>query len=189
MRTNHRRRSELEHPGLDRRGARRLLHHAVYCPYERRRLINIGPCEEGSANRLAGALYQQGRWKDLVCPRSPHCVTGGMSGNPPAMLLLKDGRLCITYGFRGDPYGIRAVLSNDAGRTWGEEIIFRSDGAAWDIGYTRSAQTERSSRSKPSPNSSSPSEWLPRRSGIQGAKLEPYRIPEDNSHADPLQRR
>ncbi len=76
-------------------------------------------------------------WSALARPTA---FTGGMSGNPPSMLLLEDGRLCITYGFRGEPYGIRAVFSNDAGRTWGKEITLRSDGAAWDIGYTRSVQ-------------------------------------------------
>jgi hypothetical protein len=76
-------------------------------------------------------------WSALARPTA---FTGGMSGNPPGMLMLKDGRVCITYGFRGEPYGIRAVLSNDAGRTWSKEIVLRSDGAAWDIGYTRSVQ-------------------------------------------------
>ena len=76
-------------------------------------------------------------WKLLGRPAA---FTGGMSGNPPSMILLKDGRLCITYGYRGEPYGIRAVLSGDKGRSWGKDIVLRADGAAWDIGYTRSAQ-------------------------------------------------
>lgn len=70
----------------------------------------------------------------------PVGFTGGMSGNPPSMVLLKDGRLCITYGYRGEPFGIRAVMSSDRGRTWTKEIVLRSDGAAWDIGYTRTVQ-------------------------------------------------
>jgi hypothetical protein len=70
----------------------------------------------------------------------PVPFTGGKSGNPPSMLLLRDGRLAITYGYRGKPYGIRAVLSGDEGRTWPAGITLREDGAAWDIGYTRSVQ-------------------------------------------------
>jgi hypothetical protein len=70
----------------------------------------------------------------------PVGFTGGMSGNPPSLVLLKDDRLCITYGYRGEPFGIRAVMSSDRGRTWTEEIVLRSDGAAWDIGYTRTVQ-------------------------------------------------
>jgi hypothetical protein len=76
-------------------------------------------------------------WKLVSKPAG---FTGGMSGNPPSMLLLRDGRLCITYGYRGEPFGIRAVLSSDQGRTWAKELTLRSDGAAWDIGYTRSVQ-------------------------------------------------
>jgi hypothetical protein len=64
--------------------------------------------------------------------------TGG--GNPPSMLRLKDGRLAITYGYRSAPFGIRARLSHDNGETWSDEISLRSDGGAWDLGYTRTVQ-------------------------------------------------
>jgi len=70
----------------------------------------------------------------------PVPFTGGHSGNPPSMIRLRDGRLCLTYGYRGEPYGIRARLSEDGGRTWGEEIVLRKDGAAWDLGYVRSVE-------------------------------------------------
>lgn len=56
------------------------------------------------------------------------------------MLKLKDGRLAITYGYRSDPYGIRARLSGDDGQTWGREIILRDDGGCWDLGYPRTVQ-------------------------------------------------
>lgn len=61
-------------------------------------------------------------------------------GNPPSLIKLRDGRLAITYGYRAAPFGIRARLSGDSGKTWGEEIILRGDGGAWDLGYPRSAQ-------------------------------------------------
>ncbi len=76
-------------------------------------------------------------WRYL-CRPAP--FTGGHSGNPPSMIRLGDGRICLTYGYRGEPYGIRARLSENAGRTWSEEIVLRKDGAAWDLGYVRSAQ-------------------------------------------------
>jgi len=63
---------------------------------------------------------------------------GERNGNPPSLVRLADGRLCVTYGYRGVPYGIRAKLSADQGRTWSKEILLRGDGATWDIGYTRS---------------------------------------------------
>jgi len=62
------------------------------------------------------------------------------NGNPPSMVRLTDGRLCVTYGYRGVPYGIRAKFSKDNGKTWGPEIHLRDDGRSWDMGYTRTMQ-------------------------------------------------
>jgi len=62
------------------------------------------------------------------------------NGNPPSMVRLRDGRLCVTYGYRAVPYGIRARISSDNGRTWGDEIVLRQDGRNWDLGYTRTVQ-------------------------------------------------
>ncbi|HEV3023062.1 MAG TPA: sialidase family protein, partial [Pirellulales bacterium] len=61
-------------------------------------------------------------------------------GNPAAMLCLGDGRICITYGVRSQPFGMRARLSGDDGRTWSEEIMLRSDGGGRDLGYPRSVE-------------------------------------------------
>ena len=51
-------------------------------------------------------------------------------GYPQHLLPLKDGRLLMTYGYRRPPWGIRACLSNDLGKTWDidGEIILRMDG-------------------------------------------------------------
>jgi hypothetical protein len=61
-------------------------------------------------------------------------------GNPAAMLKLADGRVCITYGVRKAPFGIRARLSDDDGRTWSDELTLRGDGGGRDLGYPRSVQ-------------------------------------------------
>ena len=61
-------------------------------------------------------------------------------GNPPSLIKLKDGRLCLTYGFRAAPFSICAKLSSDNGRTWSDEIVLRDDGGGRDIGYVRSIQ-------------------------------------------------
>ncbi len=60
--------------------------------------------------------------------------------NPAALLRLRDGRLCFTYGFRAAPFRIAAKLSSDGGETWREEIVLRDDGATRDLGYTRDVQ-------------------------------------------------
>jgi hypothetical protein len=61
-------------------------------------------------------------------------------GNPASLIRLTDGRVCLTYGYRAHPYSIRARLSGDGGRTWGEELVLRDDGGGRDLGYPRSVQ-------------------------------------------------
>jgi len=58
-------------------------------------------------------------------------------GAPSAPLRLRDGRVVMIYGYRLSPSGIRAVVSEDEGQTWGPEIIVRDDGGSWDVGYPR----------------------------------------------------
>lgn len=64
----------------------------------------------------------------------------GRGGNPPALLRLRDGRLCLLYGHRAVPFGIRAVVSNDDGATWQEPVILRDDGGNHDLGYPRAVE-------------------------------------------------
>lgn len=70
--------------------------------------------------------------------RSRPAETG--EGSPAALLKLRDGRLCITYGVRSKPFGMRAKLSSDQGASWGPEIVLRDDGGGRDLGYPRSVQ-------------------------------------------------
>jgi hypothetical protein len=67
-------------------------------------------------------------------------------GYPAHLLLLKDDRMLCTYGYRKDPMGIRAVLSDDGGHTWDTEnlITIRNDAAPYgsDLGYPLSVETE-----------------------------------------------
>lgn len=60
------------------------------------------------------------------------------TGNPPSLVQLPDGRLCVTYGVRAEPFRICARLSGDRGRSWGPELIIRDDGSSSDLGYPRS---------------------------------------------------
>jgi hypothetical protein len=64
----------------------------------------------------------------------------GSGGNPPALTRLQDGRICLVYGYRAQPFGIRARISEDNGRSWGEVIHLRDDGTASDLGYPRTVQ-------------------------------------------------
>jgi hypothetical protein len=65
---------------------------------------------------------------------------GKHNGNPPSLCRMEDRRLVVTYGYRAIPYGIRAKVSEDNGRSWGEEIHLRDGAREFDMGYTRTVQ-------------------------------------------------
>jgi len=62
-------------------------------------------------------------------------------GYPPHLLLLADGRVLCTYGYRRPPFGQRACISED-GITWKKEneIILRADACNKDLGYPVSVE-------------------------------------------------
>lgn len=63
---------------------------------------------------------------------TPHPI--GVWGLPSHLLLLQDGRLLMTYGYRRAPRGNHARISTDEGRTWSEPIVLSDDGTG-DLGY------------------------------------------------------
>ncbi len=78
--------------------------------------------------------HDDGRtWSFLATPAPD---IGG--GNPPCLVRLADGRLCLTYGYRAQPYSIQTRLSADQGKTWTEPFMLRGNGGSQDIGYCRS---------------------------------------------------
>jgi len=64
--------------------------------------------------------------------------------NPIHMLQLKSGKILVTYGYRREPFGIRARLCNSelTDVNEAEEIILRDDGAHGDLGYANAIQLE-----------------------------------------------
>lgn len=61
--------------------------------------------------------------------------------NPPALLQLRDGRLCLAYGVRVPPARMCVRFSEDGGETWTPEATVRGgEGACFDMGYPRLAQ-------------------------------------------------
>jgi hypothetical protein len=70
-----------------------------------------------------------------------------MWGHPASVLLLDDGRMLCSYGYRREPFGIRACLSYDGGKTWDidNEFVLRDDGGSRDLGYPCTVQLADSS--------------------------------------------
>tara|TARA_R110002049_G_scaffold15981_4_gene64530 strand:+ start:3966 stop:5222 length:1257 start_codon:yes stop_codon:yes gene_type:complete len=68
----------------------------------------------------------------------------GFQGHPLNALRLKDNRVLLTYGYRHEPYGIRARILNAECTNFATapEIVLRDDGGTSDIGYTWATQLQ-----------------------------------------------
>lgn len=111
--------------------------------------VKLAPAELLTTIRCRAGADAQGKswieaWKSddegrsWVFLNQPVPDTG--EGNPPHLLKLADGRVCLTYGVRSAPYRICARTSTDGGRTWSRELVLRDDGGNRDLGYVRSVQ-------------------------------------------------
>lgn len=92
------------------------------------------------------------RWSDNGGSTWTHPVLTSVVGFPPHLLKLADGRILCSYGYRRDPMGIRAAISEDSGRSWSDPITLRDDGGTpcalrenppsgtADVGYPLSTQ-------------------------------------------------
>jgi hypothetical protein len=103
------------------------------------RILTTTRRKEGPAHFI-DAWTTDDNGKNWTLFNKPVESTGGSLGNPPSMIKLKDGRLVITYGYRSAPFGVRAKISADQGKTWGPEIVLRDDAGCWDLGYPRTVQ-------------------------------------------------
>jgi len=72
-----------------------------------------------------------------VSDRTGPIIFGALRHFYTRLLALRDGRIVCVYGYRLPPFGVRARVSEDDGRTWGREMILRDDGGSWDLGYPR----------------------------------------------------
>jgi len=64
-------------------------------------------------------------WQDL-----------GVIGHPYHAVTLPDGRVFLVYGYRHEPYGIRArTMDPECRELLGEETVLRDDGGSGDLGY------------------------------------------------------
>jgi len=66
----------------------------------------------------------------------------GVKGYPSHLILLKNGWILMTYGYREKPFGIQARISKDEGKTWSEPLIISDDGCCSDLGYPSSVEMD-----------------------------------------------
>lgn len=104
---------------------------------------------------VAMARYERRPYRDDVCYLyQADSADGGRTwsewhptsilGKPPHLFRLRDGRILVTYGFRHEPYGQRACISVDGGKSWDydNEIILRDDAPNDDLGYPASVELD-----------------------------------------------
>ncbi|OGV70864.1 MAG: hypothetical protein A2283_14135 [Lentisphaerae bacterium RIFOXYA12_FULL_48_11] len=69
--------------------------------------------------------------------------SSGIWGYPPHLIQLRNGWVLVAYGYRMKPFGERACISRDEGRTWDlENQIILAEAPGPDLGYPSSVQIE-----------------------------------------------
>ncbi len=105
---------------------------------------------------LLGTIRVQGELKNgnyserVFCVFQTESADGGKTwstphrtvefGSPPHVLVHSSGNLVLVYGYRREPFGERAKISTDNGKTWGGELILRDDAPSHDLGYPASVE-------------------------------------------------
>jgi Neuraminidase (sialidase) len=76
--------------------------------------------------------------KTWSAPRST-----GIWGYPPHLIQLKNGWVLASYGYRREPFGERACVSRDEGKTWdvANEILLNGAPSP-DLGYPSTVQLD-----------------------------------------------
>jgi len=72
---------------------------------------------------------------------APEQLTSDME-HPADLIVLKDGRILLTFGERNEPRGVHAMLSKDNGKTWDKanQIVLAKDAPNVDCGYPSSIE-------------------------------------------------
>lgn len=65
-----------------------------------------------------------------------------LSGFPAHLLRLRDGRLLSTFSYRAGPWGNRAAISSDDGKSWSDPFVLDEDPEKRDLGYPATVELE-----------------------------------------------
>ena len=71
----------------------------------------------------------------------PRQILSDRGGAPAHLLKHSSGALISTYGYRAEPFGVRAMISYDDGKTWSKDhVIYDNKGITADLGYPSSVE-------------------------------------------------
>ncbi len=65
----------------------------------------------------------------------PYPLLKANGGAPAHLLLHSSGALISVYGYRAGPYGVKAMISYDLGKTWEKDIEIYTQDVSYDLGY------------------------------------------------------
>ena len=88
-----------------------------------------------SGDRREFTLYQSESQDGGRSFTTPRRLLGHLGGSPAHLLLHSGGTLLSAYGYREAPFGVRAMFSMDAGKTWDTDWIIDAQGQSGDLGY------------------------------------------------------
>lgn len=94
-------------------------------------MVEVSPGRVLALSRVEDSpQYLVERWSEDAGVTWTAPLRTGIWGFPAHLLKLCDGRILCSYGYRRQPGGVRAVLSEDEGRTWNldDVIVLRQDG-------------------------------------------------------------
>ena len=139
-------------------GGRTWRLYPIGSPGDESAFIEVTPGHVLCLSRTAGdesGGYLIQRWSDDSGATWSQALNTNVwtPNSPPHLIKLTDGRILLSHGYRSDPMGIRAVLSDDGGQTWDVDntVVLRDDGgypgelqpqgsAGSDVGYPHSTQ-------------------------------------------------
>ena len=81
----------------------------------------------------------KGKTWTIPKPLIPNSSPKKVCGSPPHLLVHSTGAIICSVGRRENPWGERALVSRDSGKTW-EELILRDDALTGDLGYPASVE-------------------------------------------------
>ena len=96
-------------------------------------ILEVSPGRVLALSRTEKAVsgYLMERWSDDAGLTWSHIAQTDILGFPAHLLNLRDGRIVCCYGYRWEPMGVRAVVSNDGGKTWDtdNEVVLHDRGS------------------------------------------------------------
>ncbi len=93
-----------------------------------------------NAEKRVFTLYQSESEDGGRTWTKPHQILSDLGGAPSHLMKHSSGVLIAVYGYREEPYGIKAMFSYDGGKSWDTDNVIYTNGVSSDLGYPASVE-------------------------------------------------